>query len=81
MAKLIAPIVIIFIGFGIAVNFAQNAPRIILSRIMPDFSRLSLRSAMARMFGARGLTEFAKSLAKLWRSASRRRSSPRRSVA
>jgi flagellar biosynthetic protein FlhB len=63
--KFILPVVLLFVAFGVGGHVAQNVPRFILTRIQPDLSRLSIRSGLGRMFGARGLTEFAKSLVKL----------------
>ncbi len=50
---------------GVIASAAQGAPGVVLERIMPDFSRISPRAGIRRMFGARGAVEFAKSLIKL----------------
>ena len=64
-ARFLAPSVILIMAFGVAGPLLQNAPRIVLTRIMPDLSRLSIRSGFVRTFGPRGWTEFLKSLLKL----------------
>ncbi len=63
--RALAPTVILIMAFGVAGSVLQNAPRIVLTRIMPDFSRLSIRKGAGRLFGPRGWTEFLKSLLKL----------------
>jgi flagellar biosynthetic protein FlhB len=60
----LAPIFALFIVAGLVASIAQNAPRFVLDRIMPDFSRISLRGGLSRIFGARGWTEFLKSVLK-----------------
>jgi flagellar biosynthetic protein FlhB len=64
-ARFLAPSVVLIMAFGVAGPLLQNAPRIVLTRIMPDFSRLSIRKGFVRTFGPRGWTEFLKSLLKL----------------
>ena len=59
------PAVAILMFFGIAASVLQNVPRIVPHRIMPDFSRISPMSGFKRLFGARGFTEFGKSVVKL----------------
>ena len=61
VAKFAGPPILVIMTFALIANFAQNSPRLIPDRIMPDFARLSPRAALARLFGPRGLTEFAKS--------------------
>jgi flagellar biosynthesis protein FlhB len=60
----LAPIFALFIVAGVVASVAQNAPRFVLDRIMPDFERISFRSGLARIFGLRGWTEFLKSILK-----------------
>jgi flagellar biosynthetic protein FlhB len=64
-AHLLLPVALILAVSGILASMLQNAPRIVLERIRPQFSRLSLSSGWRRLFGAQGLTEFAKALFKL----------------
>jgi flagellar biosynthetic protein FlhB len=64
-ARFMAPTVILLIAAGVLASVAQSAPRIVPERIMPDPSRISLRKGFRRLLGARGWTEFLKSLIKL----------------
>jgi len=64
-ARFLAPTVILIMAFGVAGSVLQNPPRLVLTRIMPDLSRLSIRGGVTRLFGPRGWTEFLKSLLKL----------------
>ncbi len=59
------PVVALLATAGVVASVAQGAPRIVPDRIMPDFSRISPRAGLRRVFGARGFVEFAKSLIKL----------------
>jgi flagellar biosynthetic protein FlhB len=61
----LAPAVVLLMGLGAASSGLQNTPRIVIDRIMPDFSRISIRGGIGRMFGMRGFTEFFKALLKL----------------
>jgi flagellar biosynthetic protein FlhB len=58
------PIFVILIVTGLTASAAQNVPRVVLSRIMPDFSRVSPRSGWSRIFGRQGQIEFLKGLFK-----------------
>ncbi len=49
---------------GLAASFLQNAPQIVIDRIQPELSRISLAQGWGRIFGAQGRVEFAKSLFK-----------------
>lgn len=64
-ARFLIPAVLMIMAFGVAGSVLQNAPRIVLSRIMPDLSRISIGRGAARLFGPRGWTEFFKSALKL----------------
>ena len=64
-ADFLWPVVALLAAAGVVASVAQAAPRIVPDRIMPDFSRISLRGGWRRIFGARGLVEFAKSLIKV----------------
>jgi flagellar biosynthesis protein FlhB len=64
-ARFLLPTVILLIAAGVLASVAQSAPRIVPERIMPDASRISLRKGLGRLLGARGWTEFLKSLIKL----------------
>ena len=61
----LAPIFALFMVAGIVASVAQNAPRFVIDRIMPDLSRLSIRGGLSRIYGLHGLTEFLKSIVKL----------------
>jgi flagellar biosynthesis protein FlhB len=50
---------------GLASTFLQNAPRLVVKRIQPDFARISLVNGWRRIFGNHGRTEIPKSVAKL----------------
>ena len=60
----LAPIFALLIIAGLVSSFAQNTPRFVLDRIMPDPSRISIGGGLSRIFGLRGLTEFLKSVLK-----------------
>jgi flagellar biosynthetic protein FlhB len=58
------PVAVILILFGLCASFAQNAPRMVLDRIRPQFSRISIRQGASRVFGLHGLTTFLKNVFK-----------------
>ncbi len=64
-ADFLAPTVLLLMVFGVAASIAQNPPRIVPDRIMPDLERISLGAGLSRVFGPRGWTEFLKSAAKV----------------
>jgi flagellar biosynthetic protein FlhB len=63
-ASFLAPTVLLLMAAGVIASVAQNAPRIVVDRILPQWSRVSPRSGLRRLLGPRGWSEFAKSLAK-----------------
>ncbi|MBR0968563.1 flagellar biosynthesis protein FlhB [Bradyrhizobium diazoefficiens] len=63
--RFLIPLVIVLVAFGLAASLLQNAPSLVLQRIMPDPSRISPVSGWSRLFGTQGLVEFGKSLFKL----------------
>jgi flagellar biosynthesis protein FlhB len=63
--RFMLPLVIVLIAFGLAASLLQNAPRLVLDRIQPNFSRISPAQGWSRIFGAQGLVEFAKAIFKL----------------
>ena len=65
VARFAGPIVFLMMAFGVGGSIVQNAPRIALRRIEPNFQRLSPIGGFTRLFGPRGWTEFAKSALKL----------------
>ncbi|HXE25871.1 MAG TPA: EscU/YscU/HrcU family type III secretion system export apparatus switch protein [Roseiarcus sp.] len=64
-AHFLLPAVALLTAAGVLASAAQSPPRIVPDRILPDASRVSLRKGFRRVFGARGWTEFLKSLVKL----------------
>ena len=50
---------------GVLATALQNPPRFVADRIKPDISRLSFSKGVDRLFGLRGVTEFAKTVVKL----------------
>lgn len=61
----VLPIVLVLAVFGLAASLLQNTPRLVLERIRPNFSRLSIMQGWTRIYGAQGRVEFAKAVAKL----------------
>ena len=64
-ACVVIPFVLILMFFGVMGSVGQNQPRLVGEKIKPQFSRLSLSAGFKRIFGLRGLGDFAKSLIKL----------------
>ncbi len=50
---------------GIAAAFLQNAPRLLMSRIMPDFTRVSPSAGLGRLLSSQALIEFVKGIVKI----------------
>ena len=65
IAKVLVALMVLLILAGLIGSMSQNMPRMVLERIQPKFSRISLREGWKRMFGKKGWVEFAKSLGKL----------------
>ncbi len=59
------PVFVILMAAGLASTFLQHAPRIVPTRIRPDFARISLVNGWRRIFGVHGQAEFLKSAGKL----------------
>lgn len=64
MARFLLPICLVLSLAGLAASFAQNAPRLVVDRIQPKLSRLSILQGWSRIFGVQGWTEFIKSVFK-----------------
>ena len=64
-ALLLVPVVAVIAVAGIASSLLQNQPQLVLERIKPDLSRLSLSHGWRRLFGVPGQVEFLKALFKL----------------
>jgi flagellar biosynthetic protein FlhB len=60
IAGFFVPVFVIFIVAGLAVSAAQNPPSLILNRIQPKFSKLSIKNGWLRLFGRQGQIEFLK---------------------
>ncbi len=65
IAKPLAGLMALLIGAGIAASVLQNIPSMVGDRVQPKFSRVSPKEGWKRLFGQKGLAEFAKSLGKL----------------
>ena len=65
VAKLLAGLMALLIAAGIAGSIFQNTPSVVFDRIQPKLSRISPKEGWSRLFGQKGLAEFAKSLGKL----------------
>lgn len=63
--RFMLPLVTVLIAFGLAASLLQNAPRLVIDRIQPDFSRISPAQGWTRLFGAQGFVEFGKAVFKL----------------
>jgi flagellar biosynthesis protein FlhB len=64
-ARLLLPVAIVLGAAGILSSVVQNPPRLVLERIRPDLSRLSLSKGWNRIFGGHGRIEFLKGVFKL----------------
>jgi flagellar biosynthetic protein FlhB len=65
LAKSLGGVLILLMAAGLAASALQNMPRLVLDRIQPKASRISLREGWKRLFGLQGFVEFGKSLGKL----------------
>ncbi|MBL8581416.1 MAG: flagellar biosynthesis protein FlhB [Rhizobiaceae bacterium] len=65
IARSVAVILILLVVAGIGASVLQNMPQFVGERIRPQASRISPVKGWTRLFGAAGLVEFLKSLAKL----------------
>ena len=63
--QMLLPIVAILTVAGIMASFLQNSPRLVLDRIEPKLSRISISGGWSRIFGAKGQVEFLKATVKL----------------
>ena len=64
-AQFLWPVVALLMTAGVVASVAQATPRVVPERVLPDFSRISPRGGLRRLFGMRGLVEFTKSIVKL----------------
>jgi len=65
LVMLLAPLCLMLMAGGIASAALQNEPRLVLNRIAPKASKLSIAKGWSRLFGKQGLVEFAKNISKL----------------
>ncbi len=61
----LAPVFALLLATGLIAALIQSRPRLVLERIRPKASKLSLVQGWKRIFGQQGAAEFAKALAKL----------------
>lgn len=64
LAQLLAPMLLTFFGAALLAGVAQGRPSFSVARLRPRWSKLNPATGLKRMFGAQGLVEFAKTLAK-----------------
>jgi flagellar biosynthetic protein FlhB len=64
-ADFLMPTLVLLMVFGVVASIAQNPPRIVPDRIIPDLSRISIIAGLSRVFGLKGWTEFLKSALKI----------------
>lgn len=64
IAQLLAPLMLLLFLAGIATGFAQGRPAMSLTRLQPKWQKVSPVAGLKRLFGAQGLVEFLKTLAK-----------------
>jgi flagellar biosynthetic protein FlhB len=55
----------LLMGFGIAASVLQNMPSPVLDRVQPKLERISIAKGFGRIYGAKGMVEFAKSMFKI----------------
>lgn len=65
IGKLLVVFISLMIVAGIGGSIMQNTPRAVLDRVQPKLSRISPMGGWKRLFGAQGIAEFLKSVAKL----------------
>jgi len=61
---IVTPVIIPLIVFGLAASLSQNMPSLVLNRIAPKASKLSILKGLKRLFGKQGFREFGKALFK-----------------
>jgi flagellar biosynthetic protein FlhB len=60
----LAPVLALLFAFAVLILFVQGRPTLAWARLKPKWSKLSPVAGLGRMFGVKGLVEFAKTLAK-----------------
>ncbi|MCP4073333.1 MAG: flagellar biosynthesis protein FlhB [Hyphomicrobiales bacterium] len=61
---LLAPIILPMVAFGLVSSISQNKPSMVLNRIAPKLSKVSLLKGLKRLLGRQGVREFGKALFK-----------------
>ncbi|MGE0500343.1 MAG: flagellar biosynthesis protein FlhB [Rhizobiaceae bacterium] len=64
-AAMVGSILLLLILAGVLASVFQHAPGMVLERIRPQMSRISLKKGWDRLFGVKGWVEFLKSVSKL----------------
>jgi flagellar biosynthetic protein FlhB len=65
IGRFLAPILTLFVVFGLAAASLQGAPQVVFARITPDVSRISPSAGWSRVFGVAGLIEALKAIIKI----------------
>ncbi len=65
IGEALTAILILFVVAGLSASFAQSAPRFVVDRILPDFSRISIISGVGRLFGLAAVIELLKAVVKI----------------
>jgi flagellar biosynthetic protein FlhB len=65
IVKSLAALMALLIFAGVASSVFQNVPRVVFDRIEPKISNMSLKKGWDKLFGQKGLGDFAKNLAKI----------------
>lgn len=65
VAGVLIPVAAVLCVLGLAASLLQNPPRLVVDRIRPRWSRLSLSQGWRRIFGPQGRVEFLKACVKL----------------
>ena len=63
-AKLLFPAIVVLAALGLLSSLAQNPPQMVVDRIQPKLSRLSISKGWTRIFGSQGRVEFLKAVFK-----------------
>ncbi|MCO6386620.1 MAG: flagellar biosynthesis protein FlhB [Aliihoeflea sp.] len=66
IAKVLVALLVLMMLAGIVASVIQNMPRMVLDRIQPKLSRISIKQGWGRLFGQQGWVEFGKSLGKIF---------------
>jgi len=64
LGSTLAPVFGVLLAFAVMIAFLQGRPTLSWSRLAPTWSKVSPVASFGRMFGPKGLVEFAKTLAK-----------------